>query len=55
MRNNFYEDGSMIPSVLPEHFRKTTSAEACGNCGMYSNRRSFCGIYRTMNVKDNYI
>ena len=28
--------------------------EACGNCAMYSNRRSFCGVYKTQGVKDTF-
>tara|TARA_R110000796_G_scaffold46700_1_gene112938 strand:- start:1014 stop:1220 length:207 start_codon:yes stop_codon:yes gene_type:complete len=54
-RNIFYPDGTMIPIRMPDHFEKSTSKSACGNCGMYSNRRSFCGIYKTAGVKDTYI
>lgn len=45
----------MIPHSLPEDFRPSIGKEACGNCGMYSNRRSFCGVYQTNRVKDNWI
>ena len=52
-RPNFYSDGSFIPYKLPQDFRKSLSREACGVCAMYSNRRSYCGVYRTNGVKDN--
>ena len=45
----------MIPANMPEDFRKSQGAEACGNCGQYSNRRSFCNIYRAFGVKDIYV
>ena len=51
----FYNDGRFIPPRLPNHFKKSVSKEACGNCGMYSNRRSFCGIHKTDGVRDNYV
>mgnify|MGYP006969457256 FL=1 len=54
-RGNFYEDGSFIPYPLPQDFRKAKGKEACGNCGMYSEKRSYCGVYYTPGVKDNYI
>ena len=44
----------MIPYRMPDHFKKSTTKSACGNCGMYSNKRSFCGIWKTDQVKDNY-
>ena len=53
-RSNFYPDGTMIPYRMPDHFKKSTTKSACGNCGMYSNKRSFCGIWKTPEVKDNY-
>jgi len=54
-RSTFYPDGKMIPIRMPNHFEKSTTKSACGNCGMYSNRRSFCGVWKTDQVKDNYI
>ena len=54
-RNNFYSDGTFIPYQMPQDFRKSLNKEACGNCGLYSNRRSFCGIYKTQGVKDVYV
>ena len=51
----FYPDGRFIPFKLPDHFRKSNNKEACGNCGMYSNRRSFCGVFKTDGVKDTYV
>ena len=54
-RRIMYPDGLIIPGNLPEDFRPATGKEACGNCGMYSNRRFFCGVHNTNNVKDNWI
>lgn len=55
MRKIIYPDGLIIPASLPDDFRPATGKEACGNCGMYSNRRSYCGVYNTPNVRDNWI
>jgi hypothetical protein len=55
MRKIIYPDGLIIPTSLPDDFRPATGKEACGNCGMYSNRRSYCGVYNTPNVRDNWI
>ena len=54
-RPNFYGDGTFIPYQMPNDFQKSTKKEACGNCGLYSNRRQFCGKFTTVGVKDNYI
>lgn len=54
-RSLLYPNGEIIPHNMPDHFRAATGKEACGNCGMYSNRRSFCGIYQQNRVKDNFI
>jgi hypothetical protein len=54
-RPNFYPDGTFIPYQMPNDFRQSQGKEACGNCGLYSNRRSFCGKFITVGVKDNYI
>ena len=54
-RSNFYPNGEFIPYQMPQDFRKSLNKEACGNCGLYSNRRSFCGMYRTQGVKDVYV
>jgi hypothetical protein len=29
--------------------------EACGNCGLYSNNRAFCGRWGAKAVKDTYV
>jgi hypothetical protein len=42
-RSNFYPNGEIIDYSLPQSFKKSLTKEACGNCGLYSNRRSFCG------------
>ena len=54
-RSNFYPNGEMIDFRLPQDFRKSVGAEACGNCGQYSNKRSFCNIYKSFGVKDIYV
>ena len=54
-RSNFYEIGEVIDFSLPQSFRKSLTKEACGNCGLYSNRRSFCGRFGAKFVKDNYV
>jgi|TARA_R100000426_G_scaffold2229_2_gene3664 hypothetical protein len=54
-RSNFYSNGEMIDFRLPQDFRKSQGREACGNCGMYSNRRSFCNIHKAFHVKDVYV
>ena len=53
-RSSFYPNGEFIPYQMPQDFRLSKTKEACGNCGLYSNRRSFCGIYKTHGVKDTY-
>ena len=55
MKRLLYDNGEMIPNKLPDDFRPATGKEACGNCGMYSNRRSFCGVFQEFRVKDNWI
>ena len=42
-RSNFYPNGEVIDYSLPQSFQIAKGKEACGNCGLYSNRRSFCG------------
>ena len=54
-RSNFYSNGEMIDFRLPQDFRKSQGRAACGNCGMYSNRRSFCNIHKAFHVKDVYV
>ena len=51
-RSNFYPNGEMIDFRLPQDFRKSVGAEACGNCGQYSNKRSFCNVFKSFGVKD---
>ena len=54
-RSNFYPNGEFIPYQMPQDFRQALGKEACGNCGMYSLPRNFCGVYRTKGVKDNFV
>ena len=54
-RSNFYPNGEIIDYSLPQSFKKSLTKEACGNCGLYSNKRSFCGRWGSKAVKDNYI
>ena len=54
-RSSFYSNGEFIPYQMPQDFRKALGKEACGNCGMYSLPRNFCGVYRTRGVKDNFV
>ena len=53
-RQAFYPNGEMIDFRLPTTFAKSLTKKACGNCAMYSNRRSFCGIFKAYGVKDTY-
>ena len=54
-RSNFYPNGEFIPYQMPQDFRLAKRGEgSCGSCGMFSQRRMFCGIYRTQGVKDVY-
>ena len=54
-RSNFYPNGEMIDFRLPQDFRMSVGAEACGNCGQYSNKRSFCNNYKSFGVNDIYV
>lgn len=54
-RSNFYPNGEIIDFSLPQSFQLSKTKEACGNCGLYSNRRSYCGRFNAKAVKDNYI
>ena len=52
-RSNFYPNGEFIPYQMPQDFRQAKRGEgSCGNCGMFSQRNYFCGVYRTRGVKD---
>ena len=42
-RSNFYPNGHFVPYQLPQSYERSKTKQACGNCGLYSNRRSFCG------------
>ena len=53
-RPNFYPNGEVIDYSLPQSFRKSLSKEACGSCGLFSERRSFCGRWGAKAVKDTY-
>jgi len=48
-------NGEIIDYSLPQSFKKSLNKEACGNCGLYSNRRSFCGRWGSKAVKDTYV
>ena len=54
-RSNFYPNGEMIDFRLPQDFRPSTGRGSCGNCGQYSNKRSFCNIYKSFGVKDIFV
>lgn len=54
-RSNFYENGEIIDYSLPQSFRKSLTKEVCATCGLYSNKRSFCGRWGSKGVKDNYV
>ena len=52
----FYPNGEFIPYQMPDHFRQAQRGSgSCGDCGMYSNKNQFCGIYRTRGVRDTYV
>ena len=53
-RGIFYPDGKMIPYKMPNDYRKQSSANSCGNCGMFSNRRFYCGVHNSMEVRDTW-
>ena len=53
-RSNFYPNGHFVPYQLPQSYERSKTKQACGNCGLYSNRRSFCGKWRTDHVRDIY-
>jgi hypothetical protein len=53
-RPNFYPNGEVIHYSLPNTYEPSKNKQACGNCAMYSNRRSYCGIWKAMGVKDTY-
>ena len=38
-----------------QDFRPSQGRGSCGNCGMFSQRHYFCGVYRTKGVKDTYV
>jgi hypothetical protein len=54
-RSNFYPNGEIIAHNLPQTFQKSLRKEACGNCGLYSNNRQFCGRWGAKFVRENYI
>ena len=55
-RSNFYPNGEFIPYQMPQDFRPAKRGEgSCGNCGQYSNKRSFCNVYKSFGVKDVYV
>ena len=54
-RSVFYPNGEFIPYQMPQDYRPAKKGEgSCGNCGLYSNKHGFCGVYRTKGVKDVY-
>jgi len=54
-RSNFYPNGEIIDYSLPQSFRKSLSKEVCGSCGLFSERRSFCGRWGAKAVKPSYV
>lgn len=54
-RSMFYPNGEIIHYTLPNSYQKTKSKHACGNCGLYSNRRQYCGKWNAPAVKEDYI
>ena len=53
-RSSFYSNGEFIPYQMPQDFRPSQGRGSCGNCGLYSNKHGFCGVWRTRGVKDTY-
>ena len=53
-RSNFYPNGEFIPYQMPQDFRPSQGRGSCGNCGMFSERRMFCGVFRTQ-VSQRYL
>ena len=54
-KSNFYPNGEFIHYTLPDSYALSKTKQSCGNCAMYSNRRSFCGVWKAQAVKDTYI
>jgi hypothetical protein len=54
-RGNFYKDGTFIPYQMPQDYRPSSGRGSCGNCGMFSQKNMFCGIYKTQGVRDTYV
>jgi hypothetical protein len=54
-RSNFYPTGEIIDYSLPQSFTKALKGASCGDCGLYSNARSFCGRWGAKGVKDTYV
>ena len=54
-RSNFYSNGEFIPYQMPQDYRPATREGSCGNCGLFSNKHGFCGLYKTRAVKDTYV
>ena len=54
-RSNFYPNGEIIDFRLPQDFKLSQGRGSCGNCGQYSNKRSFCGRWGAKGVKDTYV
>ena len=50
---NYYFTGILILGFVFLAF--CMKPEACGNCGLYSNKRSFCGRWGSKGVKDTYV
>ena len=46
-RSSFYPNGEFIPYQMPQDFRPSSGRGSCGNCGLYSNKHGFCGVWRT--------
>ena len=57
-RSNFYPNGEIIDYSLPQmpqDYRPSTGRGSCGSCGLFSQKRYFCGLWRTRGVRDTYV
>ena len=54
-RSMFYSNGEFIPYQMPQDYRPSQNRGSCGNCGVFSQKHMFCGIFRTKGVRDTYV
>ena len=50
-RSNFYPTGEIIDYSLPQSFTKALHGQSCGDCGLYSNKWSFCGRWELKELR----